>query len=48
VTIKVELSEAEARALLKFLQDAPHKDTLTENAMGHVRIALGKALGLQG
>jgi len=46
MTIKVELSKEEARALLKFLREVPRQEQLVEDASERVRVALGKALAL--
>jgi hypothetical protein len=48
MTITVELSEDQARALLKFLREAPHQETIVEEASERVRVAIGKALALHG
>jgi hypothetical protein len=46
--ITVELSEDLAKALLKYLREAPRQDETVEKASERVRVAIGKALGLHG
>ena len=48
MTITVELSEEQARALLKFLRKAPHQEKFVEDASERVRVAIGNALALHG
>jgi hypothetical protein len=48
MTISVELSEDQARALLKFLREAPRQAQIVEDASERVRVAIGKALELHG
>ena len=46
--ITVELSEDQAKALLKLLREVPRQDPVIEKASEHVRVAIGKAVGLHG
>jgi hypothetical protein len=46
MTITVELSEEQARALLKFLREAPRQEKIVEPE--RVRVAIGNALALHG
>jgi hypothetical protein len=44
MTIEVELSEAQARALLTYLTNAPMGDSVTEDALSLVRLSIIRAL----
>jgi hypothetical protein len=48
MTITVELSEEEARALLRFLREVPRQEQIVEDASERVRVAIGNALAAGG